>query len=93
MPSAIEEQIGHLIDEKRGQKDQTEDGKLEIPAGRLISLTKRLLQIGEDHNLRKNIEAGEKHAIASYGALSFHGNWVWRWKDSIDRTFMARYVI
>ena len=39
------------------------------------------------------ISTGEKHAIASYGALSFHGNWVWRWKDGIDRKFMARYRV
>ena len=37
------------------------------------------------------ISTGEAHAIASWGALSFHGNWVWRWKDSIDRKFMAKY--
>jgi len=37
------------------------------------------------------ISTGEQHAIASYGPLSFHGNWVWRWKDSIDRAFMAKY--
>jgi hypothetical protein len=23
--------------------------------------------------------------------LSFHGNWVWRRKDHIDRKFMAKY--
>ena len=34
----------------------------------------------------------EQHAIASWGALSFHDNWVWRWKDQIDRKFMARYL-
>ncbi len=37
------------------------------------------------------ISTGEQHAVASWGALSFHGNWVWRWKDRIDRTFMAKY--
>ena len=37
------------------------------------------------------ISTGEAHAIASWGALSFHGNWVWRWKDQIDRGFMAKY--
>jgi selenide,water dikinase len=37
------------------------------------------------------ISTGEPHAIASWGALSFHGNWVWRWKDRIDRAFMAKY--
>ena len=37
------------------------------------------------------ISTGESHAIASWGALSFHGNWVWRWKNQIDRAFMAKY--
>ena len=37
------------------------------------------------------ISSGKQHAIASWGALSFHGNWVWRWKDQIDRKFMAKY--
>lgn len=37
------------------------------------------------------ISTGEQHAIASWGALSFHGNWVWRWKDRIDRAFMKKY--
>jgi len=37
------------------------------------------------------ISTGERHAIASWGPLALHGNWVWRWKDSIDRAFMARY--
>ena len=37
------------------------------------------------------ISTGEQHAIASWGAFSWHGNWVWRWKDRIDRAFMAKY--
>lgn len=37
------------------------------------------------------ISTGEQHAIASYGALALHGNWVWRWKNQIDRRFMAKY--
>jgi selenide, water dikinase len=37
------------------------------------------------------ISTGEQHAIASWGALSFHGNWVWRWKDQIDQGFMRKY--
>lgn len=38
------------------------------------------------------LATGGKHAIASWGGLSFEGNWVWRWKDSIDRKFVARYM-
>ncbi len=37
------------------------------------------------------ISAGDGTAVASYGPLSWQGQWVWRWKDHIDRAFMARY--
>lgn len=37
------------------------------------------------------ISAGERYAVASYGAIALEGRWIWRWKDSIDRAFMARY--
>jgi len=37
------------------------------------------------------ITTGERNAIASWGPLSAEGAWVWRWKDRIDRSFMARY--
>jgi hypothetical protein len=32
-----------------------------------------------------------KHALAAWGGFSFSGAWVWRWKDSIDRRFIARF--
>jgi selenide,water dikinase len=38
------------------------------------------------------ISTGDRYAIASWGALSVDGAWVWRWKDWIDRQFMARYA-
>ncbi len=30
-------------------------------------------------------------AIGAWGPLGFSGRWVWRWKDRIDRRFMARF--
>jgi selenide,water dikinase len=30
-------------------------------------------------------------ALASWGPLSVHGAWVWRWKDRIDRAFVEAY--
>jgi selenide,water dikinase len=37
------------------------------------------------------ISTGDRHAIASRGRLCAHGDWVWRWKDWIDRRFMRRF--
>jgi len=37
------------------------------------------------------ISTGRQHAIGSWGPLSWEGAWVWRWKDRIDRAFMAKY--
>jgi selenide,water dikinase len=37
------------------------------------------------------ISTGRKHAIGSWGPLTWEGDWVWRWKDRIDRAFIAKY--
>ncbi len=39
------------------------------------------------------ISTGGRHAIGARGALAVAGDWVWRWKDRIDRRFVARYTI
>jgi selenide,water dikinase len=38
------------------------------------------------------ISEGGRSATASRGRFSTHGDWVWRWKDWIDRRFMARFA-
>ncbi len=38
------------------------------------------------------ITTGERYAIAAWGKLGCEGGWVWRWKDWIDRRFVARYA-
>jgi pyridine nucleotide-disulfide oxidoreductase family protein len=34
---------------------------------------------------------GDGSAIASWGPFAWEGTWVWRWKERIDRRFLARY--
>lgn len=38
------------------------------------------------------LATGPRHALMSYGPLSASGAWVWRWKDHIDRAFIARHA-
>ncbi len=37
------------------------------------------------------LSCGTGHAIVSYGPFHAEGAWAWRWKDRIDRAFMAKY--
>lgn len=37
------------------------------------------------------ISTGNRYAVASRGVLGFWGDWVWRWKDRIDRNFMRNF--
>jgi selenide,water dikinase len=37
------------------------------------------------------ISTGDRHALATWGSWSWSGQWVWRWKDHIDRQFMRRF--
>ncbi len=37
------------------------------------------------------ISTGDRHAVASWGPFGVSGEWVWRWKDRIDRRFMRRF--
>ena len=37
------------------------------------------------------ISTGNRHAFASWGRWVWNGNWVWHWKDRIDRQFVSRF--
>lgn len=39
------------------------------------------------------LSCGVGHAIASWGPFHAEGGWAWRWKDRIDRAFMAKYTL
>jgi selenide,water dikinase len=37
------------------------------------------------------VSTGERHAIGARNGLTVEGDWVWRWKDWIDRRFMRKF--
>ncbi len=37
------------------------------------------------------LSTGNKYALATWGGFSASGAWAWRWKDRIDRRFMAQF--
>ncbi len=37
------------------------------------------------------ISTGARHAIGTWGPFSWEGEWVWKWKDHIDRRFVRRF--
>lgn len=42
-------------------------------------------------NFLSLISLGEESAVGSRNGIVVHGNWVWRWKDWIDKTFMRKF--
>ena len=42
-------------------------------------------------NFLSLVSAGDRRAVASRNGISVAGAWIWRWKDWIDRRFMARF--
>jgi selenide,water dikinase len=65
-------------------------------------LAKNLRQSALGHPLKKYhpqkrflglITTGNQYAVASWGAFSAQGRWIWKWKDWIDRAFMDKYNV
>jgi selenide,water dikinase len=38
------------------------------------------------------VAAGDRRAVGIWNGWSWEGRWAWRWKDRIDRRFIARYA-
>ena len=39
------------------------------------------------------VSTGGRHALAAWRGMTWEGDWVWRWKDAIDRRFMQRFTV
>ncbi|MCC4116288.1 pyridine nucleotide-disulfide oxidoreductase, partial [Aromatoleum toluclasticum] len=58
---------------------------------RRAALGRPLLRYRPQRRWLALITTGDRYAVASWGPIGLAGRWVWRWKDAIDRRFMARY--
>jgi selenide,water dikinase len=37
------------------------------------------------------VSTGARHAVGAWNGFAWQGRWAWRWKDRIDRRFVAKY--
>ncbi len=58
---------------------------------RSLLLQKPLREYHPQRRFLSLVSLGERRAVADRGWLSVTGDWVWRWKDRIDREFMDRF--
>jgi len=63
---------------------------LEQNLRRLFS-GQRLKEIKLQSQFLSLLALGDKQAVASRNGIAVKGRWVWRWKDSIDQTFMRQF--
>lgn len=73
-------------------------GVYAVRAGKTLSRNLRAAILGQplehfkpQQHFLSLLMTGNQGAIASRGHLALRGDWLWRWKDAIDRRFMQRY--
>ncbi len=81
-----------------GPRDLPKSGVYAVRAGPVLAENIRRLIAGEDLTTFEPqrealylISTGDRFAIGTRNDFVFSGHWVWRWKDWIDRRFMARF--
>jgi selenide,water dikinase len=81
-----------------GPRSLPKSGVYAVRAGPVLAENIRRLLTGErltayrpQRHAMYLISTGEDYAVGVRNGLVFAGRWVWRWKDRIDRRFMARY--
>ena len=58
---------------------------------RALLLKQTLVEYKPQDGFLSLLALGEKKATGAKSFISFSGDWVWRWKDSIDRKFMQQF--
>ncbi len=73
-------------------------GVFAVRAGPVLAANLRSALAGESLQRHRTsarylalVSTGNRHAVAVWNGFAWEGDWVWRWKDRIDRRFVARY--
>ena len=75
-------------------------GVYAVREGQALALGLRRVALGEEpaayrpqRRFLSLVSTGDRRAVVSRGPLFAAGGWAWRWKDRIDRAFMAMYRV
>jgi selenide,water dikinase len=81
-----------------GPRDLPKSGVYAVRAGPVLADNIRRTLTGEplrpyrpQRDALYLVSTGERHAVGTRNGLVVEGDWVWRWKDWIDRRFMQRF--